>query len=153
MINFSDIEITQNRSMQSDIELHLKTCDKMFVPPLSGRVDLHDYSIKLFEKSNRFEAWCKDVLVGLIAVYFRDDKTAFVSNVSVLKEFEGMGIAGKLMNNCLSHLKDEHITLMELEVNIGNSRAITFYEKFGLKCVDNKSNNLKYTFTYFFKKL
>lgn len=148
MTSFSDIEIKHNRSVQSDIELHLKKCDDMFVPPLSGRVDLGAYAKKLFERSERMEAWRKDVLVGLIAVYLRDDKTAFVSNVSVLKEFEGLGIAGKLMQDCLSYLQHERIAAVELEVNAGNSRAITFYEKFGFKCADNKSNNLKFTFTY-----
>lgn len=115
-----------------EILAHLKECSDNFHPPLVERTNLEEYSRKLLEKSVTFEAWNEDILVGLLAVYFSQnaDHSAFITNVSVLKKFMGMGIASELLGQCIQYAAGKKIMEIKLEVNRGSVHAIYLYGKF-----------------------
>ena len=72
-------------------------------------------------------------LVGLVASYCNQinvDK-AFVSSVSVWPDFQGQGIAGKLMNQCVEHVRCLEIGQIELKVDKRSLTAIALYQKLG----------------------
>jgi ribosomal protein S18 acetylase RimI-like enzyme len=117
---------------EKEILAHLMECNNSFSPPLSERIDLKEYSRKIFEKSITFEAWRDHLLVGLIAAYF--DKnfgySAFITDVSVMKGFTSLGIASELLNKCIGYARKKNFREIKLEVNKDNDHAINLYRKF-----------------------
>lgn len=115
-----------------EILMHLEGCSNSFHPPLTGRVNLEEYSRKIFEKAITFEAWNGNVLVGLLAAYFSDSSNlcAYITNVSVLDRFMRLGIASRLLMQCVEYAVKENFKEIQLEVNKENSRAIDMYRKF-----------------------
>jgi len=112
---------------------HLRLCDEYHTPKLSERLDIPSYAKKLFENSVTFEAWSENKLIGLIAVYFNNEKQGFISNVSVSGEHMKKGIATMLLQHCIKGAVRKHISSLSLEVSSNNETAITLYEKSGFQ--------------------
>tara|TARA_R110002049_G_scaffold82349_2_gene209557 strand:+ start:3180 stop:3620 length:441 start_codon:yes stop_codon:yes gene_type:complete len=127
------IEYKINIASKIDLLEHLEKCDHRFIPPLSDRVILKDYSSKLYEKATTFEAWNSTELVGVISVYLNDEdkKSGFISNVSVLEDFEKKGIAGRLLEMTKDHASNIGFSKLSLEVHGENFHAINFYQRYG----------------------
>ena len=69
--------------------------------------------------------------MGLIAVYFNEfDSSAFITNVSVLKNFMGLGVASKLLEQCIEYAARKSFEEIKLEVNAESIYAIKLYGKF-----------------------
>jgi ribosomal protein S18 acetylase RimI-like enzyme len=126
-----------NTANEQDIMFHLQNCDEMFFCNLSEKVDISEYSQKIKTKAVLFEAWINNVLIGLIAVYYTniDEQIAYITNVSISKKYENMGIASKLMTKCILHGQQQNFKKIGLEVDISNIKAIRFYEKFNFRHV------------------
>lgn len=139
-----DIIYKINESTIEDIVEHLNLCDLDFIPKLSSKVNIVDYSIKLFEKANRFEAWKKNKLVGLVALYYNfEENLGFITSVSVLHEYNGNGIAKKLFEFVIAQIKELKFKKLLLEVNKSNYGAIKLYEHFNFKiCKETEDNYL-----------
>ncbi|HEY6289611.1 MAG TPA: GNAT family N-acetyltransferase [Nitrospiraceae bacterium] len=127
------IEYLLNETSAVQIAEHLSRCDADFVPPLSGRVEIRDYARKIASKATRFEAWSGGTLVGLVAAYCndREKRIAYITSVSVLREWAGKGIAAHLMNQCVEYVKASGMRQISLEVAGHNTPAVKFYEKNG----------------------
>ncbi len=118
---------------------HLKACDSSFIPILSQRVNIEEYGFKIADKAQTFEAWEGNVLAGLVAVYINvDSRTSFITNVSVIKSYSGIGLANKLLQNCISFLQGIKIQKVSLEVGVENKAALKLYKKFNfIECGSN----------------
>lgn len=129
----TQIHYDENQSCLKDVISHLKKCDAIFLPPLSSRVELQAYALKICDKAHRFEAWQEIELVGLIATYCNDPEkqSAFITSVSVAPSCHGMGIASQLMEQCIRKLKTHSFKRLQLEVASNNLPAIRLYQKFG----------------------
>lgn len=127
------VEYRLNKASKAEIAEHLLRCDANFVPPLCGRVEISDYAQKIASKATRFEAWSGGSLVGLVAVYFNDQekRIAYITSVSLLKEWMCKGIAARLMNQCVKHAKASGMRQISLEVASDNAPAIKLYQKNG----------------------
>jgi ribosomal protein S18 acetylase RimI-like enzyme len=127
------VEYLSNKASEAEIAEHLSRCDADFVPPLSGRVEISDYAQKIASKATRFEAWSGGTLVGLVAAYCNDQekRVAYITSVSVLKEWMSKGIAARLMSQCIEHAKASGMRQISLEVASDNAPAIRLYEKSG----------------------
>jgi ribosomal protein S18 acetylase RimI-like enzyme len=117
---------------------HLVACGGDFLEKLQARVDLDDYAGKLCARALRFEAYASGVLIGLVAVYANDDlrQNAFISNVSVLPEWRGRGIASGLLRDCIDCLRRAGFARVELEVDEVNNGARRFYANLGFAAAD-----------------
>jgi ribosomal protein S18 acetylase RimI-like enzyme len=126
------VTFSSNTASEAQIAEHLSRCDESFVPPLSGRVEIADYAHKIAGKAMRFEAW-DSTLVGLLAVYCNDDErgVAYVTSVSVLREWRGKGIAAALVESCIAHATAKGFRCVELEVHAENASAVKLYEHKG----------------------
>ena len=124
-----------------DIYLHLKECNSDFIPPLDQKVDLHEYSKKISEKAITFEAWENKILIGLVAGYFNDieKKIGYITNVSVIKNWKGKGIALALMSQCIEYAKKYSFNEIDLEVSSQNIGALELYRK--VKFVEFEKKN------------
>lgn len=122
-----------NTASEAEIVEHLRVCDADFVPPLSSRVEISDYAQKIASKAMKFEAWSGSSLVGLVAVYCNNQEKliAYITSVSVMKEWSGKGIAARLMSQCVDHVKASSMQQISLEVASDNTPAIKLYEKNG----------------------
>ena len=131
-------ETMLNTSDAKSVEQHLCECDSKFIPPLSERVNLSEYSIKLAEHADRFEFWDKTRLVGLVAAYLNalDHQVGFISSVSVCADFEGRGIGSILLKNCFEQARQKGFQILNLEVGAANTKAIDFYLKQGFAVID-----------------
>ncbi len=127
------VDYLLNKASAAQIADHLLRCDADFVPPLSGRVEIKDYAKKIASKAMRFEAWSGGTLVGLVAAYCNDQgkRIAYITSVSVLKEWTGKGIAARLMSRCIEHAKASGMRQISLEVASENTPAIKLYERGG----------------------
>ena len=127
---------------EADIYCHLKACNDNFCPRLDKRINIKEYSKKLYDNSVTFEAWANSILIGLAAAYFNDmeNYTGYITNVSITKEYMESGIATELMNMCIRYAKQYKVKEIKLEVNKYNSPAIQLYNKFGFIDYKNKDN-------------
>ena len=81
--------------------------------------------------------------VGLIRSTERCRHRAEVTFV-ILKDYCGLGIGGKLMQQCINWCKDKNITQIELSVVEDNKPAITMYESFGFRVTGTIPKVMKY---------
>lgn len=127
-----------DRSGVADVLRHLQAHDGAFHPPLSSRVDLAGYSRKLVEHAVRFEAWVGNDLVGLVAIYCnsKDQDSAFVSNVSVLADHAGRGIARQLMQCAIAHVVELGFASLHLKVDRRAVNAMHLYSSMGFQPTD-----------------
>lgn len=129
----STIYFERNQATVDEIASHLRECASSFLPPLNQRVDIANYSKKLFDRAVCFEARHNGTLVGLVAAYLNDStfSVAFVTSVSVLVKSQGEGIAFSLMMQCLAYAFSLGFKRVELEVDRGSAPAIGLYSKLG----------------------
>ena len=136
------LDFRRNYADQTALAMHLKCCNNFYVPRLSNRVNIEDYTKKIHCQAERFEAWCKQELIGLVAVYCnkKKNRTAFITNVSVVSEWQGQKIAVQLLDHCFDHLRFNRFDYLELEVDELNQPAFSLYLKLGFKSTfKNKS--------------
>lgn len=125
------IEFCLNKASEAEIADHLLRCDADFVPPLSGRVEISRYAHKIAGNATRFEAWAGGALVGLVAAYCNgsERRAAYITSVSVLQGWKGVGVASRLLERCIGHVKERGFERIELEVDGENVGAVRLYEK------------------------
>lgn len=127
------IQFRLNMASAAQIAEHLRRGDADFVPHLSSRVEIDAYALKMGCKATRFEAWSDGTLVGLVAAYCNDldRQLAYITSVSVLRAWNGKGIAARLLAQCVEHAKVSGLRQICLEVASTNTPAIKLYEKTG----------------------
>lgn len=134
-----------NKATATDIEFHLNTSKQSFVPNLDSYVNIGSYASKIREKGNTFEAWFNGKLIGLIAAYYNEkNRSAFITNVSIVKDFEGKGIARQLLSDCMSFMQNKGALKIDLEVKPENTKAMEFYLRNGFAIVEKNENYKMY---------
>jgi len=133
-----------NTASAAQIAEHLSRCDADFVPRLSARVDIGDYARKIASRAMQFEAWSDGTLVGLIAAYCDDQekRIAYITSVSVLKEWMGKGIAARLVSHCVAHAKVSGMRQISLEVASDNTLAIKLYKRSGFTAGETHASSI-----------
>lgn len=133
-----------NQSAASQVFQHLRHCDLSFMPPLSSRLSIADYSNKIYSFAERFECTVEDQLIGLIAMYCNDplSKNAHITSVSVYPEHQGLGIAKRLMQMAIQWANSLHFQKISLHVNPKNEQAIQLYHKFGFSIVQHTADEM-----------
>lgn len=138
-----DIEYKVNNSTLNDIYCHLQAVNQNFVVPLSQRLDIEEYAQKLYSKSIRVEAWHNNDLVGLVAYYYNIQEYRFhISNVSVIKQFEGQGIATRLLHTVINEAERLEVKTIDL---LADRIVSNFYIKRGFhvgRLIDYHTNEM-----------
>lgn len=128
------IKYKYNIANYDEIHQHLNTCDQNFIPKLSSKVNIAEYSEKINNYTEKFEAWQNKLLIGLVAAYKNDQNHfLYITNVSLLKEFQGKGIAKQLIINAIDFAKNHEYKNINLEVHLENENAIQLYTKLNFK--------------------
>ncbi|MBS0399493.1 MAG: GNAT family N-acetyltransferase [Proteobacteria bacterium] len=132
---------------RGQIEDHLRSCQDRFLPPLGRTVDISEYAGKIVSCARRFEAWNGGALVGLVAVYLNDHKgrLAYITSVSVGREWSGRGIAGRLLEQCVAGARAGGFQDLNLEVGRSNLAAFRLYTRHGFEVVSEAVDMLSMT--------
>ncbi len=101
-----------------------------------------DYLVKKISESDGkiFVAELDGQIAGYIAVKIEKDdsprsaikKNGYISNVAVLKEYQGKGLGQELIKRAEEFTKENGASHIALDVQIGNS-ALSLYQKLGYK--------------------
>lgn len=83
---------------------------------------------------------CSVGLVRRNARYRHRAEVAFV----LLQEYSGLGIGGKMMEECLNWCKSKGVMQVELDVVKNNDRALQMYLGFGFEIIGTRENALRY---------
>jgi ribosomal-protein-alanine N-acetyltransferase len=140
-----NINFEVKKAKYKDIYEHLVKCSPLFLPPLSSYVDIEKYAEKILLHSYTFEAWSSSVLVGLIAAYLNQisKENAFITNVSILPEYQRRGISRLLMKITVQKAQEIGFKKLSLCVNSSNSAALNLYKNFDFRIVSIDSNIIK----------
>lgn len=131
-----------NYAKKKDVYHHLIECSRLFIPPLSLNVDIEDYAKKIVEKADTFEAWAEGKLIGLVAAYCNnfDNREVYITSVSVIESFGGMGIASQLLSSCIRHVENINFNWIKLKVNKNNKKARNLYYKYDFQEIDSEDD-------------
>ncbi len=135
----------ENKASEEEIFQHLVNCNETFFPPLSEYVDLQSYSGKLKNFAINLELWNNEVLVGLISFYIEKKEpwlSFFISNVSVLPEFQSKGVFSFLFGRLLEKAKVLNVGFIDLEVNRKNQKVLNLYQKKGFVLKNNPEGDV-----------
>lgn len=139
----AELQLRENAASQLQISNHLVECDDRFAPRLSERVDIGSYSAKIHQHAIRFEMWCDDELIGLVAVYFDESgKMAFITNVSISAPFLGRGIASTLVGITVHRAIEYRLDRICLQVDATNRNALRLYEKHGFSALADEAGSV-----------
>ena len=129
---------------EQDIYSHLVKCNENFTPPLNNKVNIQEYSGKIFGKAVTFEAWSGNVLVGLVASYFNDPngQTGYITSVSTIKAYMGKGIASILINMSINYARQHSFETIILEVDKASEQVINLYKKFRFQELEEKNTSM-----------
>jgi ribosomal-protein-alanine N-acetyltransferase len=143
-MNQKDITYKTKIASEEEIYLHLIECSSNFIPDLRETVDVKEYARKIHQNATTFEAWGNNRLVGLVAVYLNDfeARSAYITNVSVTREYLGLGVASILLKMSILQARTNNFSTIILEVNIANLPAVKLYEKYGFTMVEKKGTSL-----------
>jgi ribosomal protein S18 acetylase RimI-like enzyme len=127
------ITIRINQLASSEISRYLLENDNTFVPPLSTRLQIDNYAIKLAKYAVHFCVFINKRLVGYSGCYFNDpDKNdAFISTLSVIQEFRGKGLSKKLLLAIIQYGIKKEYNKIRLQVNVSNKPALNLYSENG----------------------
>lgn len=129
----NSVSYSINSATKNNIQNHLKRCNTLFNPHLSTYVNIEEYADKIKSNAYTFEAWDNEQLIGLVACYLNnsDTKQGYITNVSVEKNYQGKGIAKKLVQQTIDKAIALKFKTLFLEVNVNNSSAISLYQSLG----------------------
>ena len=132
----------EGTAKKKEITEHLNACNQLFNPALSSYVNISQYSIRLKEFAHTFEAWDNSILIGLVGCYLNDNinYNGHISNVSVIKEYHGKGIAKKLLATTIKKASQLGMKSITLEVESTNNAAIKLYKNIGFE-ISGKNKN------------
>jgi len=136
------IEYRQIQLPESEILNYLNENEAIFNPKLSLRLDIKAYSQKLHKYATHFCAYDNNRLIGLIACYFNDriNKSGFISSVSVIEEYHGLGITMDLLMLVINYGKLNNFNNIKLEVKSENISATSIYKKIGFVEIAQRNN-------------
>lgn len=112
-----------------------------FVRPISERVgNLKDYSKKLCNNAYVYLLFEKGKEVGMLAYYANDSVNgkAFLTSVAIEKNSRGKGYGKLALEYMEQHCKDMGYKYVDLECDICNDIAMSFYKNLGYSNIINE---------------
>ena len=121
-----------NTATAIQIAGHLRVGESDFVDHLMKQVNIENYASKIKKYGCTFEAWSDNQLIGLVAAYLnKENRTGFITNVSVLPGWQSCGIGNQLLRNSIRYLEEAGVEHINLEVLSIREKAIRLYSKHG----------------------
>ena len=143
MIYKHSTQIKKNNDFISLIK-YFKGIDNNYSRVLGNNSSFDNYCEKLSKNAEIFYLELENEKIGILAFYANnvESKRAYISSISVLSKYYGYGFGKKLLEFLVAYLKKIKFIEIELEVQINNFKAISFYRKFGFMEIARKDNFL-----------
>lgn len=130
------INNTEINDIEKELINYLYNHDKDFPIPITNKVDIEKYVQKILKLGHCLISFDNKKIVGILIYYDNDieTNTAFLSLVSVDKEYRNQGIASKMINHLIKNMENvDYIKYIDVPTHITNETAIILYKKFGFK--------------------
>ena len=126
-----------------DLKKHFHLLHNEFINQIEQKIDLNKYLEKIYKNAKLYEYWEKSVLIGFAAVYENNgiENPAYLTNISVVKGKERMGIASNLLQFVIESLKTKGYKYLDLEAKKNNNIALEMYTKKGFTVVGEKEKD------------
>lgn len=108
-----------------------------FTPPLSQRINLNEYAVKLYNKTKIFSYTIDNHLVAVICVYVNCPPVAYISFVLCDKKHQRHGIMRQLYSEAEHGIKQAGCNIINLKTDYTNTPAQKFYIKNGFRETSN----------------
>ena len=114
-------------------ERAIKLCDSSFPIGLCTRSDYNEICNKIDRYADFFIAEENGNIYGYAAMYNNNFETriAYITMIGVVEAYQRQNIGSKLMYACIKSAKENGMIGLRLEVLNTNTKAISFYKKFG----------------------
>jgi ribosomal protein S18 acetylase RimI-like enzyme len=116
-----------------EIEEYLRLNNNDFFEALSGRVNIRDYSKKLYENAIHFTLYDRDKLVGFSPCYFNNRDIAYISSLTIRDGYRGLGLGSRIVRNIKNYAIKNSLSKIVVSVNCKNRISINFYKKNGFE--------------------
>jgi ribosomal protein S18 acetylase RimI-like enzyme len=133
------IRIRKFKASIDDIKSYLINNDKIFFEPMQSRLDITKFSEKIYQNADQYWVYNDENKVGFMAVYFNHPTKEFgyITTISISKEFQGIGIGKRLLEEAKSHASENGFKKIRLQVHSNNITAQNLYTKFGFEMIEN----------------
>jgi ribosomal protein S18 acetylase RimI-like enzyme len=117
-------------SSQCRIERFLIDVDMLFHAPLSEKIDLNDYSMKLAKKAKNMFLTEENQDVAHVAFYENHvNKTLFITSIAIKSNSQSKGLGTYLIQAVKNYAKQNHYNSIELEADSRSENLVRFYIK------------------------
>lgn len=115
------------------------------MPPLSIRLDIDNYAVKLNRFAVHFCAILNDKLIGFSGCYFNDpfNNIAFISSLSIVREFQRKGVSKKLLTTIIQFGIKKGFCRIRLQVHVSNKPALRLYSGNGFLETSRNMNQIE----------
>lgn len=119
------------------VQVFLSKINNEYRPPLDVKVDLRDYAEKILEHALLFVEESGIDIVGMVVLYCNNEreKKAYIPLVGVLPAYQRCGIAGRLMQEAIVHVRQQGYKVLGIHSN--NMVAVKMYTKLGFIVKDD----------------
>ena len=109
--------------------------DYLRLTPLANKVEIENYTNKVFKYATIFVASQNENIIGINIVYFNDyeNKRGYITYIYVNEDYRGQGLGWQLLNTAIEYGRKHSFTSIALEVRKDNNKAKCLYEKNGFK--------------------
>lgn len=113
-----------------EIERFLILNDNNLFEKLSTRVNIHEYSKKLYENALHFTLYKHENLVGFSPCYFNNEEkeSAYISALIIRKSYQGLGLEEKLLGYIKEFSKHNKFNQILVSFHCRNSQSVEFYK-------------------------
>lgn len=124
-------------SLESIRDFFYRT-DNAFDVPLSQKVNIEEYTLKLYTYAEFFVCYDDDSIVGMICCYMNRPPKGYISHVCVSPDYQGRGVFKMLYSSLRNRCLEKSITEISLEVGCQNFKAQLAYVRIGF-IVENET--------------
>jgi len=128
-----------------------KEHDNDYFERLSDRIDIDDYSQKIYQNATHFTLYDGDTLIGFSPCYFNDDakEKAYISSLTITDGYRRSKLGSTLLSQIKTYAVDQGVKQLIVSVHSNNKNSINFYNQNEFSVDENneetQSCSLQYT--------
>lgn len=105
--------------------------DNDYFEKLSDRIDIDEYSQKIYENAIHFVVYMDDILIGFSPCYFNnlEEKNAYISSLTIRDGYRRSKLGSRLLEEIKRYANDKGFTHLVVSVHCDNDGSINFYKK------------------------
>lgn len=133
------IQIRKFKASIDDIKSYFIYNDEIFFEQMQSRLDITKFSEKIYHNAAQYWVFNNEKKIGFMAVYFNHPTREFgyITTISIIKEFQGIGLGKRLLEEAISHASENGFKKIRLQVHSNNIKAQNLYTKNGFEMLEN----------------